>query len=189
MLDCKIDGCDDLARTAGLCVAHHRRFLAYGDPLARIAARGAPREFIEMAIAYEGNTCLCWPFSTSRGRAHINQDGRGALVSRIVCDAVRGAPPTRQHEAAHACGFGHKGCITPRHLFWETSAENAADMIAHGTSLRGERSSQAKLTTADVIAIRSLAGAVVQHEIAERFGISASNVSAIIVRRSWAHVA
>jgi len=84
-----------------------------------------------------GYECLIWPYAKTNkgygvgyGRTKIN--GRKQIVSRIICEAVRGAPPTPRHEAAHSCGNGHLGCCTKRHLFWKTPEENWEDRRRHG---------------------------------------------------------
>lgn len=52
---------------------------------------------------------------------------------------------------------------------------------------RGENGSAAKLTTVDVAEIRALyAAGELQRVIAERFGVSQTNVSCIVRRVSWA---
>ena len=57
--------------------------------------------------------------------------------------------------------------------------------MKHGTVVRGERQGSAKLTEAQVRAIKfgRLPGS--QREIAENFGITKSTVSNIRNRRSW----
>lgn len=70
------------------------------------------------------------------GAAQINLGGRSVIVARMVCEEVNGPPPTPAHQAAHSCGKGHLGCITPQHLRWATQVENEADKLIHGTHNR-----------------------------------------------------
>lgn len=53
---------------------------------------------------------------------------------------------------------------------------------------KGERNGQAKLTDAQVIAIRQIAGKVTQKELAHQFGVSESTVSYIVRGCRWSHV-
>lgn len=54
---------------------------------------------------------------------------------------------------------------------------------------RGETSGTAKLREQDVIGIRSLAASGVTHrEIAEQFGVTVFNISAVVRRKTWKHV-
>jgi predicted XRE-type DNA-binding protein len=88
--------------------------------------------------------------------------------------------------ALHSCASGHLGCIAPRHLKWGDHNDNMTDMVADGRSSRGQRAAFAKLTTTDVLAIRRAVGT--QEEIARRFGVTQTNISAILRGKSWAHV-
>jgi hypothetical protein len=105
----------------------------------------------------------------------------------VVCETVHGPAPTAKHEAAHSCGNGHLGCVSPHHLSWKTPIENAADKLNHGTNPNGENNGQSKLTAENVSSIRQLAGILAQRKIAERFGVSQSAVSLIVSGRNWRH--
>lgn len=179
---CKIEGCGKASRARGWCGKHWRRWKTHGDPLA-IKYPTPARDYYEREVlTYEGDECLTWPFSrTTAGYGDMN----GQYVHRMVCEKVNGPPPTPKHQAAHSCGHGHLACVTKRHLEWKTPARNAADKLLHGTHHRGERHGQAKLTEAQVRAIRSLAGTMLQKEIAERFGIHSSYVGQIQRRDCW----
>jgi hypothetical protein len=158
--------------------------------------RGEPARFIEDAIGFSGGSCLIWPFSrggtTGRARAYFpsGRDERGRLifkekdVHRVICERVHGTPPSG-HEAAHSCGNGRSGCISPHHLRWATHAENEDDKIAHGTHNRGERNGIAKLTAEDVVVIRESEGVVPRRELAARFGINPWYVRNLQKNRAW----
>lgn len=148
---------------------------------------GEPRRFIdEVVLPYSGDKCLIWPFARfGTGYALLNIDGKKVLVSRLICDAVNGPPPTPDRQAAHLCGKGHLACIAPGHLVWKTRKENEADKIKHGTSSRGERGSSAKLTTTDVRNIRALKGTLSQSEMGRRFGVGQDQISRILRYERW----
>jgi len=129
----------------------------------------------ETVFVYDGDECLIWPFAKSHGRPRIRRE----FVTRVVCEETNGPPPTPDHEAAHSCGNGHLACVTKRHLAWKTHAENMADMIQHGTSTRGEKHPNARLTDGDVSEIRRLSSHNTQREIAKLYGISQSHVANI----------
>ena len=71
------------------------------------------------------------------------------------------------------------------HLRWATPVENHADKIGHGTTNRGERQGASRLTEAQVLEIRGLAGLVSKAEIGRRYGVDRSHVSKIISRDVW----
>ena len=143
--------------------------------------------FLQAAIEYESDECLLWPFArNSMGYAHLLLDRRYVLAHRYVCEKTNGASSADRPLALHTCGNGAKGCIAPRHLKWGTHAENMSDMVADGHSQRGEKMHLAKLNAEMVRAIRMATGT--QQKIANRFGVTQSNISAILRRRSWRHV-
>jgi DNA invertase Pin-like site-specific DNA recombinase len=72
-------------------------------------------------------------------------------------------------------------------LAYGTPAENQADRVAHGTSNRGRRQWQNRLTEDQVHEIRRLRSeGFMQKEIAERFGIARTTVSGIANGHQWA---
>lgn len=77
-------------------------------------------------------------------------------ISRLVCEAFNGPPPTPRHHAAHLNGDNSDNRAS--NLAWKTPSENDADKDVHGTrpDQRGERNHFAKLTAAQVREIRAL---------------------------------
>ena len=97
--------------------------------VARLAGgtvRGELERYLrEVVLPYEGNECLFWPYSRDgHGYAQMFRGGKNLIVSRVVCTAVNGDPPGADFDASHLCDNGHLGCVTKRHLIWETHAEN-----------------------------------------------------------------
>lgn len=96
--------------------------------------------------------------------------------------------------AAHKVAFilsggvlsaGQPDCCRPEHLLAGTQAQNMADMVARGRSLRGERHNQAKLTEEQVQAIREGHGPLREDALA--YGVSRTTVSRIRRGKSWSH--
>ena len=73
-------------------------------------------------------------------------------------------------------------------LRWLTPAENVAQREADGNTSRGERHGRAKVSAADVRAIRAARGNETQAQLARRFGLSPASISFIQSRRNWAHI-
>lgn len=142
----------------------------------------------EVAMAYEGDECLAWPFGQGgQGRGTVCINGKTHRAHRVVCEKAHGAPSDPSLFAAHSCGMGHIGCCTKKHLRWATPAENTNDSIIHGTFVMGEDSPHAKISEIDVHMIRALVDeGFSQKQVASRFGISAGQVGKIAARQKWA---
>lgn len=182
---CAAKGCKKSSGYHGYCQAHYRRLKLYGSVEAFHPNYHHGETFIRAHLQYDGDDCLRWPYS-------VNKNGRGMAVignvqmsaPRAMCTLAHGQPPTPEHEAAHSCGKGHEGCINPRHLRWATTAENRADMVAHGTVVRGEKVNTALLTQADVRAIRASSETVAA--LSDRYAVSKHCIWDVRKRRSWA---
>ncbi len=110
---------------------------------------------------------------------------RATVVHILICEAFRGPKPFPNAEVRHL--DGDKANCREDNLVWGTRLENEADKEVHGTRLKGEQSPSAKLTKEDVIAIRRRVGEP-QQDLADEFGCTRSNISAIQLRKSWKHV-
>jgi len=187
---CSTEGCPNVAVKRGLCGKHYIRWRKHGDPthVDKTPNGEAQRWIEEVVLNYTGTDCLEWPYAKTFGYGRCSYEGKDYVASRLVCMLVHGQPPTPKHEAAHSCGNGSKGCVNPGHLKWATRAENEADKIDHGTSNRGERSGNAKLTNEEAVEIKRLLGVtkLSQKRIAQSFGVSATTVHEIASGKRWA---
>lgn len=150
---------------------------------------GKAQKFLsDVAMNFDSDECLIWPHQRGRlGYPLIKRNGRRVSATRIVCEMTNGRPPSSIHQAAHSCGNGHLGCINPHHLEWKTPTENQADRVHHGTTNRGERNGQARLSLDQVETIRDLRGLKTQREIAKIYGVSPSTIAMLMSGRSWAN--
>lgn len=190
---CAADGCEknahrDAHGTRGFCSLHYHRVRKYGDPTVRRSVPRPAQEWLAAHASYLGDDCLTWPLHVGAdgyGRAHHWDTGRLCTASRLMCILAHGEPPTPKHQAAHSCGNGNLACANPKHLYWATHTINQADREAHGTTNRGERQGQAKLTSADVLEIVQLLGSRSQTAIASTFGVNQSHISNIKRGKQW----
>lgn len=89
------------------------------------------------------------------------------------------------------CPPGMEGCHNDRNpannrlpnLRWDTSKGNKADMLKHGTRVRGEQKHSAKLTREDVLIIRN--SSMSAKDIARQYGVHWSTVYNIRGRKRW----
>lgn len=84
----------------------------------------------------------------------------------------------------HKCD--NRICTNPDHLFLGTRADNQADMASKDRSAWGERARNAKLTTQQVLEIKSLVlSGSSQRSIARRFNVNQCNISRIVSGKRW----
>lgn len=164
------------------------------ETLYEVSNHGHMRTFPKLAGARGGKTRLL-PAKDMKlrldktGRPIVvlwkNREKRLVRVCSLVAEAFIGPRPAGR-EVCH-----NDGDATHNHhtnLRYDTHRQNCRDRIAHGVQPRGEEVRQAKLTAHDVSAIRSMLGAVPQHVIAARFGVSQASISRIATETTWSHV-
>lgn len=130
----------------------------------------------------------CWCWSGGWGgrdrtkRPYFQYGGKRSIAYRLIYELVNGVKLTSEDLIRHSCDQGGfpVGCGNPKHLTVGNNAENMADMM--------ERNRHG-LTRNVVKGVRRLLDkGRTQEEIAELYGISQSSVSAINLRRTYAHV-
>lgn len=152
-------------------------------PASRIWARAVRR--VDLSVV-NGAYCLDYPSGNDYGSLRLN--GRQERAHRIAWLLARRRPIPAGRMVTHACG--RRPCIEGRHLRLGTAASNARDAIAHGRIPRGSRHWAAKLTEADVIAIRAKrrAGGVLLRDLADELGVARTTLGAAARGASWRHV-
>lgn len=89
--------------------------------------------------------------------------------------------------AAHLDGNVNHNNI--ENLEWATAQENANHKFEHGTTNKGEKSRQAKLSEVAALAVKRLAEAGIPYKtIAAAFGIAEPTVSSIKGGHTWKHL-
>lgn len=192
--ECSVEGCDkNAARAAngkrGMCQMHYARVKKHGDPHMVKKPESPAKDWLERHVDHSGDDCLTWPFAIGKdgyGRIHRENNGSLTTASHLMCEKAHGPKPSKRHEAAHSCGKGHEGCVSPRHVYWALPKENQADRVKHGTSNRGTQQHSARMSEDDIREIRTLAATMRVKDIAQKFGLHQSYVSQIISRKRWA---
>jgi predicted DNA-binding protein (UPF0251 family) len=136
------------------------------------------------------NACWLWLGGQTGGSkmryGFVCWGRRRMAAHRASYELTRGPVPEGQC-VLHSCD--NPLCVRPEHLFLGTRTVNNTDKMMKGRhrSLPKESNPGAKLTEAEVIEIRRLHAetSLLQREIAGRFGISQSTVSAIVLERAW----
>ncbi len=111
---------------------------------------------------------------------------RDRRVHRLVLETWR-VPCLDGQECRHLNGDRADNRV--ENLAWGTASENQQDRRRHGTDPRGSRCGMAKLTEADIPAIRQLLDeGISQTAIARQFGVGQVTISYIGSGRTWTHV-
>ncbi len=117
----------------------------------------------------------------------VNRKYSRWLAHRLVLTAFLGNPPTPKHHAAHINGNPRDNRLS--NLCWKTAKENDMDKDIHGTRQSGIKHGMVKLTEADVLEIRRLRTEGVSGlELAKKYCVTPSAISAIVTGESWSHL-
>lgn len=139
------------------------------------------------------DSCWMWTgtnFNTGYGK--FRTYGKIHLAHRAAWIIAHGPIP---HDGSyHGSCVCHRcdvhGCCNPSHLFLGTQGDNMRDRTTKGRVAHGENHYMAKLTTAQVIEIRSLyaAGGTSHRRLAKLFGLGEDSIGRIIKGSVWKHL-
>lgn len=138
-------------------------------------------ELLARTIADPETGCLLWTGARFGGTGYgaVNRRGTVRSTHRLAWEAAYGdIPPGLLVQ--HTCDV--RACIRPEHLTLGTPQSNVRDARRKGrlVTLRGEDSPRAKLSNADVDAIRALrAAGWTRRAVAEMYGTTRDYVTAI----------
>jgi hypothetical protein len=145
--------------------------------------------FLDRLPIRDPGACWIWAgMQNVYGYGTMRIDGRKVGAHRIAWWLAHGEPAPKCMCVCHRCDVPL--CCNPAHLFLGTRGDNNRDRNTKGRQARGERSSLAVLTEAQVRAIRARAGhAESDASIGRDFGVTDVTVGHIRRRRTWKHVA
>jgi len=133
-------------------------------------------------------TITCWEWigqKNSDGYGIIYVKGLGMGAHRFSYRLNREIPENLY--VLHSCD--NPSCVNPKHLFVGTQQDNMQDMLKKGRQFypKGENAGMSKLTKNQINKIRELykTGKYFQKDLANKYGISQTNVSCIILNKSW----
>ena len=184
----------------------NRRGAKYCSPSCYHAAKSgvSPESF----WARVDRTGVCWLWlgaKSPKGYGKIKWNGRDDRAHRVAWELSRSPVPEGMW-VLHTCDT--PACCNPLHLFLGDNLTNNRDKAAKGRQINGERLTNnrdkaakgrqingerhklAKLTEADVIAIRSALSSrsASRRGLAATFGVSRSLIDHIGAGRTWKHV-
>jgi len=183
MRKCSVKGCDKKHESKGLCGLHYKRFRKTGS-----TELPTPEQKF-WAKVKRGDDCWLWTGArTQKGYGQVTLKGRAGYAHRYSYELHKGPIPEGMC-VCHTCD--NPPCVNPDHLWLGTYAENMADCVSKGRlhDVRGESHPRAKLTTGDVLDIRSWAATGISRaEIARCYCVSGSAICNIVNRERWSHV-
>jgi hypothetical protein len=139
----------------------------------------------------KGTDTECWIWTAGKnknGYGKTTLHGKDIGAHRLSWIIAFGEIPDNLH-VLHKCD--NPSCVNPGHLFLGTNADNSRDRAQKGRNpfQNGEANPYCKLSCSDVLEIRRLSKlGVPQGEIARRYNIKQTNVSCIILRKTWRHI-
>jgi hypothetical protein len=127
----------------------------------------------------------CWEWTAYRylGYGRLRVGPKATLAHRVSFVIAHGREP--RDMVLHTCD--NRGCVNPAHLYEGNNADNMRDRLKRGgydNQPRGEDNPSARLTQANVLAIR--ADKRIARLIAVEYGITLGHVYQIRGRRCWA---
>ena len=154
-------------------------------PIPELSAKDKERFWSKVEKLGNESGCWIWTAGTFKnGYGAFGASKKMLYAHRVSCEISQGAITEGMH-ILHKCDT--KCCVNPAHLFLGTNADNIRDMVSKQRHTYGERNGMAKLTSQRVSEIRiaSEKGSELQRDIAKRFGVAQSHVSAIKNRQRW----
>jgi len=119
------------------------------------------------------------------GYSEVERNYKRMKSHRLIDEQCFGLIP-RDKVVGHKCD--NKMCINPEHLELGTPGENSQDMVKRGRSKKGEEHHyNTRLSSSEVREIlndRTLS----QKELAVKYGVTASLISMVKLRKRWKHV-
>lgn len=143
--------------------------------------------------------CWVWTGRTENGYGRVSISDKmyrshrvSAVLSGMLNDRELSGSvgATGKKLILHKCD--NRACVRPEHLFVGDQQANVDDAMRKERRpqcrVNGEATPNHKLTEVSVRMIRELSGKFRQWEIGEAFGVTQSQVGAIVTRRQWKHV-
>ena len=178
---CSVNGCNRKHRAHGLCSMHSGRMARNGSVEINYLQQSI--EFIRQTVANPPAECVKWPYGKTKGYGKLQYQKKIWWAHRLSLSLFTGENP--EHLLALHGRCHDRACINPLHLRWGTQKENIHDKVLDGTSNRGERHLDAKLTENDVRIIKERIETESCSAIAKSFNVTSQAINHIKKGKSW----
>lgn len=148
------------------------------------------KNFFSKIELYSPTGCWIWTGSTDgKGYGLFNFNKIPQKAHRISFLHFGGVLTDEKPFVLHKPIICHtRSCVNPSHLYAGNRKNNEKDKILDKTKQFGDGCYNSILNENDVLEIREKYRIGNQTELAKIYGVSRSNISAIIVRKSWKHI-
>lgn len=183
---CSIDDCEKPVSAHGWCGMHYQRWRRHGRAdLPTTSYKRGGLEWLKDQIA-DGDRSECWEWPYGRfsaGYGSLQYDGWCQKAHRVAC-ILDGRPVPKGLVARHQCH--NPPCCNPDHILEGTQQQNIDDTIRDGRKPRGTKTTMAKLTEYQVLAILDrLANGETMTELADEHGVTIHAIFRIKSGKSW----
>jgi hypothetical protein len=183
---CKIEGCEEIVISDGLCDKHLHRYLMHGDPvkcLVRSQNVLLEDEFWGDVDVKSENECWIWrPGKNRQGYGKICIARQEYRAHRVAWELKFGKIPDGML-VLHKCD--NPSCVNPGHLFLGNHQDNTNDCISKGRFRSRYIKRSLSLEKAEEARRLYLSGKFKQRELAERFGVTFHHMHLILRGRYW----
>jgi hypothetical protein len=147
------------------------------------------KDRFEDKIFYSPDGCWYWTGSTNgKGYGNFQLDGK-LIGSHKASYILYKGGINDGLLVCHTCDVPL--CVNPHHLFLGTNKDNAQDKAKKGRShkMKGEDHPLSKLSTKDILEIRSLyKNGVKSKELAKRYNTRMDHITDICRKKIWKHI-
>ena len=174
---CKFESCARPVTARGYCQTHYVQLLKGKElrPIKRVARR---LDFLKSAVAKETDDCIIWPYGLSDGYGTIQYNGRVQGAHRVAL-ILSGREPSEDKSVACHCPrvCTSRACVNPKHLRWDTQAENNRDTVRAALL-----EAKSRLNLEQVLEMRKNAS---YGQLAKRYGVPYHVIKGCMDRRTW----
>jgi len=141
-------------------------------------------------VKLTANQYVCWEWTAYKnnlGYGRFRIQYKTLKAHRVAYFLSTGKDPAKLR-VCHTCD--NPSCVNPNHLFLGTMGDNIKDMRAKGRGNKGETQGHSKLTSEQVLQIRSLyaSGKYTYKYLSKMFNVTMSPIGHIVTRITWKHI-
>ena len=133
----------------------------------------------------------CWFWRYGKGEAgygHVWHESKTLKAHKVSFSVANNVPYKTELFVSHSCD--NTSCYNPEHLALGTVDSNMFDRVRRTKHSLGVTNCKAKLTEADVLAIRArhAQGNLTYDKIGKEFNVSLNTIFNIIKGKTWTHI-